>query len=65
MRKKGEGHDCPQAVQMNMRSGMIEYLNMMKDYYHTEIKIRNIYQEREDARSELILISNSFDKTLF
>ena len=39
---------------------MIEYLKMMKEYYQTEVKIRNIYQEREKAERELILLSNTF-----
>jgi len=44
-----------------MLAGMTEYLKMMKEYYHTEVKIRNIYQERINVQKELILVSNSFD----
>lgn len=44
---------------------MTEYLKMMKEYYLTEVKIRNIYQERQYASKELILVSNSFDKEMF
>ena len=44
---------------------MTEYLKMMKEYYLTEVKIRNIYQERQSASRELILVSNSFEKEMF
>ena len=43
----------------------MSYLKMMKDYYQTEVQIRNIYQERERAARELISVSNSFDQDLF
>lgn len=38
---------------------------MMKDYYFTEAKIQNLFQEREAATKELLLVSNSFDNDLF
>ena len=48
-----------------MRSGMIEYINVMKEYYLTEVKIRNIYQERESTTKELIFITKVYDRELF
>ena len=44
-----------------MLTGMTEYLKMMKEYYLTEVKIRNIYQERVNISKELTVVSNSFD----
>ena len=31
------------TVRSNALSGMIEYLKLMKEYYQTEVRIRNIY----------------------
>ena len=48
-----------------MLACLSEYLKMMKEYYQTEVKIRNIYQERLNATKELIVVSNSYDQGLF
>ena len=65
MQVQGETHECSEGQQRNILAGMTEYLKMMKEYYLTEVKIRNIYQERQYASKELILVSNSFDKEMF
>ena len=33
------------------------YLELMKEYYETEIRIQNLYQEREKAIRDLIQLS--------
>ena len=43
MKAQGETHDCSEDEQRNMLACMTEYLKMMKEYYQTEVKIRNIY----------------------
>ena len=53
------------TVRSNALSGMIEYLKLMKEYYQTEVRIRNIYQERQAASKDLILVSIQFDREMF
>ena len=41
------------------------YLQLMKEYYDTEVRIRNIFQEREKAARQLITQSASIDMKQF
>lgn len=41
------------------------YLELMKEYYETEIRIQNLYQEREKAIRDLIQLSQSFHLEIF
>jgi len=40
---QGESHDCSESTKSNMLQALTDYLRMMKDYYNTEAKIRNVY----------------------
>lgn len=40
---QGELHDCSELTKLNMLQALNDYLRMMKDYYNTEVKIRNVY----------------------
>ena len=61
MLAKGESHACPQADKQSMLASLNRYLLMMRDYYETEVRIRNVYQEREKAARQLINLSQSID----
>ena len=43
MQTEGEAAECAESVHKNTLAGLSEYLRMMKDYYSTEVRIRNIY----------------------
>ena len=58
---KGESHACPEADKQRMLASLNRYLHMMRDYYETEVRIRNVYQEREKAARELINLSQTID----
>jgi len=43
IRAQGISHDSTGESQKNMLAGITEYASMMKQYYLTEARIRNIY----------------------
>ena len=49
MQVRGEEKDCQEMEQHAMLAKLNWYLQMMKEYYDTEVRIRNIWQEREKA----------------
>lgn len=61
MLARGEAHNCPEPEKQNMITSMNSYLNMMREYYDTEMRIQNLYQEREKVASDLIFLSQSFN----
>ena len=44
---------------------MTDYIKMMKEYYNTEVQIRNIYQDRLGTVRDLVTVANQFDQELF
>ena len=48
-----------------MLANLNRYLHMMREYYETEVRICNVYQEREKIARELITMSQSFDLDKF
>jgi len=40
---QGESHDCSESTKFDVLQALTDYLRMMKDYYNTEVKIRNVY----------------------
>ena len=57
MQVQGEAHECSESIKYNLLQALTDYLRMMKDYYDTEVQIRNVYQERQKAVNELIILS--------
>ena len=43
MLAKGESHACPEADKQSMLTRLNRYLHMMREYYDTEVRIRNVH----------------------
>ena len=43
MLAKGESHACPEADKQSMLTRLNRYLHMMREYYETEVRIRNVH----------------------
>ena len=65
MLARGEAKDCHEPEQHAMLAKLNWYLQLMKEYYDIEVRIRNIFQEREKAARQLIAQSASIDMKQF